>query len=168
MLDSPKPTSSGDWLKLMYELQPCLFQCKNANHRVSGKFFINLGMHGHSTIELVCSDNSYGLMPPKTLKSMPVVGGASPELYHTETVPCTHPTSSNELERFQNHPHMLVGRKFSPPDAQDVWDVTEARYSKKGWTLLMEFEAKEGTHEMECDDFIAMLRNGILVVVDLP
>ncbi|KAF4616396.1 hypothetical protein D9613_008674 [Agrocybe pediades] len=103
-------------------------------------------------------------------KSMPVVGGISFDTslkYHSVTRPCTRSILPEELQAYIANPKTLVGNKFMPKDGEEIWEVLEVTFTVKGWSSVVQFEGHQEKHQMLFADFMNMLRQGVLNVVEL-
>jgi len=101
---------------------------------------------------------------------MPVVGGINFDtnlMYHSVTRPCTRDITAEELEAYIAHPKTLVGNKFMPKNGEEIWEVLEVTFTIKGWSSVVQFEGHNDKHQMLFDDFMTMLKQGVLDVIEL-
>lgn len=113
------------------------------------------------------SDRNPYAGPPSTHTS-PAVGCASSAVqYHTETAPCTRIIEPDELTGYIQTPTTIVGKKFIPKDGEDIWEVMEVTFGKGGWSSIVQFEGHDEKHRMIFEDFVRMLKQGTLNVVEL-
>lgn len=62
----------------------------------------------------------------------------------------------------------MVGRLFVPGNGDRLWEVVEVVFSKKGWnSVVLHVEGKgERDQKMVLEDFVELLKNGMVEIVD--
>lgn len=124
-------------------------------------FLLNSVTHRHCRTKIAINQMSSERLPA-------VVGDDNiHKRYHTETVPCTRTITPEEAEGYITTPMTIVGKKFMPKDGEEIWEVLEVSFGKKGWSSVVQFEGHEERHNMEFEDFMRMLKQGVLNVVEL-